>query len=109
MPSFDITDPATDAIRRRCDDQVAKTMREENPIPLLLWSTRPYFHDRSGHRVETGPQFYFDWTNAFEVERHGYLKVGFGEGGEIAVAPGEMFRSGSHRIDLQDGRLILTR
>lgn len=107
MPSLAITDPATDAIRRRCDDPAAEALRAENPIPLLLWSNRPYFHDRSGRRVATGPQFYFDWTNAEEVERHGYLTIGFGQGLELAVAPAEMFRSGSHRIDLEGGRLTL--
>lgn len=107
MPSLDITEQAMNAITRRCNDPAATDIKREKPIPLLLWSNRSYFDDNSGRRTEFGARFYFYWTDAAEIERYRYFKVDTTNGGELALAPGDLFRSAPHRIDLEGDKLIL--
>ena len=107
MPSLDITKPAMDAILRQCNDPAAISLRAQKPIPLLLWSNRSYFDDNFGHRTEFGPQFYFYWTDVAEIEQYHYFKVETTNGRELALAPGELFQSGFHRIVLEGDKLTL--
>jgi hypothetical protein len=107
VPSLDITEQAMDAITQRCNDPAATNIKREKPIPLLLWSNRSFFDDNSGQRTEIGARFYFYWTDAAEIEQYRYFQVDTANGGELALAPGELFRSGPHRIDLEGDKLIL--
>jgi hypothetical protein len=108
MPSVTITKGALDAISNRRSDSPSVTVTAPKPIPLLAWSERSYFDDSAGHRTELGPQFYFCWTDDNEIEANKYFTLDIALGGKLALAPGELFRSGSHLIDLKDGRLSLT-
>jgi hypothetical protein len=105
--SINITKPAMDAISRQCNDPAAASLKTQKPIPLLLWSNRSYFNDNSGHRIEFGPQFYFYWTNAAEIKQYGYFKIDLTNDCELALAPGELFESGFHRIVLEGDKLTL--
>ena len=96
-----------DAIVRQCNDPTAISLKTQKPIPLLLWSSKSYFDDKSGPRTEFGPQFYFYWTNVAEIEQYGYLKVDLTNDCELALAPGELFESGVHRIVLEGDKLTL--
>jgi hypothetical protein len=107
MPSVNITKPAIDAILRQCNDPAAINLKAKKPIPLLLWSIRSYFDDNSGHRTEFGPQFYFYWTDIEEIKQYGYFKVDLTDDRELALAPGELFESGAHRIVLEGDKLTL--
>jgi hypothetical protein len=108
MPSVTITKGAIDAVSGRRKDPASAAARALKPIPLLAWSERSYFDDQTGRRTELGPQFYFCWTDDNEIEENGYLTLEIARGDRLALAPGELFRSGSHQIDLKDGKLNLT-
>ena len=68
---------------------------------------RSYFDDNSGHRTEFGPQFYFYWTNLAEMRHYRYFRVDLTKDCELALAPGELFESGVHRIVLEGDKLTL--
>jgi len=107
MSSVSITDRATEAIVRRCNDPAAQGIIQGRPIPLLLWTERSYFDDDSGKRTEFGSKFYFYSTNYEEIRKYNYLTLDITGENELALAPGELFRTGSHKIDLQGDKLIL--
>jgi len=106
VPSLDITDQAVDFIERRSNDPAVVRLKGKKDIPLLLWSNKSYFDDNSGRRTES-PQFYFYWTDTAEIEQYRYFKVDFANGRKLALAPGDLFQSGSHRIDLKADKLVL--
>ena len=106
MPSVKISDEAMSAIIRRCKDVTTTDHATEKRIPLLVWPSRAYFVDNSGRRVDVAPQFYFGWTNAAEIQENGYFIVDI-VCGELALAPGNIFQSGSHVIERMDDRLTL--
>ncbi len=108
MPSIIITKGAMDATTRHRSDPGSVTVTALRPIPLLAWSERSYFDESSGRRTEFRPQFFFCWTDDTEIEDNQYLTLEIAQGDKLALAPGELFRSGSHQIDLKVGRLTLT-
>ena len=108
MSSIRITKQAEDAILKACRDPAAEGVRQKNGrIPLLLWSKRSYFVSNSGEKKEFGSQFYFYWTNLTEIENSKYATTLLSKNLEIALSPGDLFREGSHQIDLRDGKLVL--
>jgi hypothetical protein len=108
VSSITVTKKAEDVILRACRDPAAQGLRQQHgDMPLLLWSKKTTFISNSGEKSEFGPQFYLHWTNPKEVEDSKYATVILSTDIEIALSPGEFFRSGSHQIDLRDGKLIL--
>ncbi len=107
MRSVTITPDAMNVISRRCYNSTAITAARQTLIPLLAWAVRTYFDDASGRRTELGPQFYFSWTDAAEVKRNEYFVLQMAPVGKLALAPGELFQSGTHQIDVKDGKLTL--
>lgn len=108
MSSITITKQAEDAILKACRDPAAEGVRQRyGDVPLLLWSNSTYFVSNSGERTEFGPQFYLYWTNQTEIENSNYATTFLSKDIEIALSPGDLFRNGSHHIDLRDGKLIL--
>ncbi len=108
MSSITITTQAEDAILKACHDPAAAAVKQKKgEIPLLLWSNRSYFVSNSGDKTEFGPRFYFYWTDREEIEASQYATTHLSTSTEIALSPGELFRNGSHRIGLRNGRLVL--
>ena len=108
MNSITITKQAEDAILKACRDPAAEGVRQrQGDVPLLLWSKSTSFVSTSGERTQFGPQFYLYWTNQTEIENSKYATTFLPKNIEIALSPGELFRNGSHHIDLRDGKLIL--
>ncbi len=60
-----------------------------------------------GERTEFDAQCYLYWTNQTEIEKSEYATTLVSKDIEIALSPGDMFRSGSHQIDVHDGKLVL--
>jgi hypothetical protein len=103
-----ITRQAEESILKACHDPAANVVRQRvGNIPLLLWSNRSYFVSNSGEKTELGSQFYFYWTNKEEIEISEYEITFLSTNTEIALAPGELFREGSHQIDFRSGKLVL--
>jgi hypothetical protein len=107
MSSVIITNSASEVIGHRRNEAAFPSPTSLRRIPLLAWSERSYFDDSTGHRTEFRPQFYFSWTNDEEIIDNEYFTTETDHGGRLALAPGELFRSGSHKIDLKDGKLTL--
>jgi hypothetical protein len=108
VSSITISKQAEEAILKASRDPAAEGVRRRHgDVPLLLWSRRSYFVGNSGERTEFGPRFYLYWTNQAEIEKSNYFTMQVAEDIEIAFSPGDLFRHGSHQIDLRDGRLIL--
>lgn len=108
MSSITVTKQAEDAILKACRDPAAEGVRQRNgDIPLLLWSRRSHFVSNSGERTEFGPQFYLYWTNQTDIETSKYATTSLSTNIGIALSPGDLFRTGSHQIDLREGKLIL--
>jgi hypothetical protein len=106
MNSVIVTEPAAAAIAKRYHDFSAAAPPGKS-IPVLLWSVRSYFDDHQGNRTTFGSRFYFHWTNESEIKEYNYLTINVVGVGELALAPGELFRTGSHTIEAQDGTLVL--
>jgi hypothetical protein len=110
VSSITITKQAEDAILKAYRDPAAEGVRQrQGDVPLLLWSKRCSFVSNSGERTEFGAQFYLYWTNQREIEKSEYATTLLSKDIEIALSPGDLFRSGSHQIDVCDGKLILDR
>lgn len=107
MNSVIVTESAAEAIAKRYRDFSAAAPPGKS-IPVLLWSTRSYFDDNEGNRAELGSRFYFYWTNESEIKEYGYLTINVADVGELALAPGKFFRTGTHTIEAHNGALILT-
>jgi hypothetical protein len=108
VSTITITKEAEDSILKAARDPAADGVRQGiGNIPLLLWSHRSYSVSNSGEKTEFGSRFYFYWTNRTEIETSKYAITFLSSSTEIALAPGELFRTGSHQIDLHDGKLIL--
>jgi hypothetical protein len=106
MQSVLVTEQAGAAIAKLYRDFPAKAPPGKS-IPVLLWSVRSHFDDNRGNRTTFAPKFYFYWTNGSEIEEYHYLKINVAGIGEIALAPGELFRNGSHTIEAEGDNLIL--
>jgi hypothetical protein len=106
MNSVTVTERAAGAIAKRYHDLLAAAPPGK-AIPVLLWSVRSYFDDNQGKRTTFGSKFYFHWTNESEIEEYHYLTINVPSVGELALAPGELFRTGSHTIEAEEGNLIL--
>jgi hypothetical protein len=109
VSSITISRQAEEAILKASSDPAAEGVRRRHgDVPLLLWSRKSYFVANSGERTEFGPRFYLYWTNGVEIEKSNYFVTRVSEDIQVALSPGELFREGSHRIDLQDGKLALS-
>jgi hypothetical protein len=84
------------------EEKVARTAGAhspiENDIPLLAWAHRAYFDDNDGSHTEYGPHFVFSWTNAQTIDQYGYVTLTTANGGRLALAPGDFFRSKPRNI-----------
>jgi hypothetical protein len=78
----------------------------ENDVPLLAWTRRAYFNDNAGNRTEYGPHFVFSWTNAETIDQYGYFTLTTANGGRLAFAPGDFFRSKPRNI-VREGNTIV--
>jgi hypothetical protein len=107
MSSVLITTSASNTAYKRRDGFLSSLSAPQKRIPLLAWSERSYFDDYAGHRTEFGPQFYLSFTNEEEIDNNEYFTTETHHGGRLALAPGALFRSGSHMIDLRNGKLTL--
>lgn len=103
--SVTMTYDAVNEITRRIAPARTLAHAESKTIPLLIWAQDSFEEDRAGNRTDLGPQFFLSWTNAAEIDDNQYLLIN--EGINIALAPGDFFRSGSHRITRSRGRLTL--
>lgn len=106
MNSVIVTERAAAAIAKRYRDFSAAAPPGKS-IPVLLWPLRSYFDDNAGNRTTFASKFYFHWTNESEIKEYNYLTINVAGVGELALAPGELFRTGSHTIEAQGGTLIL--
>jgi hypothetical protein len=107
MNSIIVTERAAEAIAKRYRD-FSSAAPPGKSIPVLLWSTRSYFDDNEGNRTELGSRLYFYWTNESEIKEYDYFTINVADVGELALAPGELFKTGAHKIEAQNGTLILT-
>ena len=107
MQNISVSREAMALISEKCQDPAIASRKKKDSIPLLSWAIRVTHTDNAGHRTDLGPQFFFTWSNAKQVEEYGYLTFKLEDDGELALAPGEFFRTGKHRIDQKDGRLTL--
>jgi hypothetical protein len=107
MSSVIVTERAAEAIAERYRHFSAAAPVGKS-IPVLLWSTRSRFDDNESNRTELGSRFYFYWTNEREIREYDYLTINVADVGQLALAPGELFKTGAHKIEAQNGALILT-
>ncbi len=108
VSSITVTKQAEDAILKACRDPAAEGVRQRHgDVPLLLWSKRATFVSNSGEITEFGSQFYLYWTDETDIEKSKYATTLLSTSIRIALSPGDLFRNGSHQIDLRDGKLIL--
>ena len=107
MNSVMVTEGAAAAIAKRYHD-FSTAAPPGKAIPVLLWSVRSYFDDNQGNRTFFGSRFVFYWTNESEIKEYNYFTINVAGVGELALAPGELFRTGSHTIDANEGTLTLS-
>jgi hypothetical protein len=58
-------------------------------------------------RYDEKSGIYFCWTDRTEIESSNYATTLVSRNIEIALSRGDLFREGSHEIDLRDGKLVL--
>ncbi len=106
--SVTITKRAIDLILRKLNEPATIAMRKQNSVATLAWASRVYSTDRlSGERTEHGPHFFFSWSDADEIKEFNSLTYVLPDGESLALGPGDFFQTGSHTIDVKDGRLTL--
>jgi hypothetical protein len=107
MQNVTVSKEAIALISAKCQEPGIASRRTELSVPLLSWASRVMLDDLAGNRTELGPQFYFTWSTPQQIREYGYLTLTLDNGDELALAPGDFFRSGNHRIDQKDDRLTL--
>jgi hypothetical protein len=106
--SVTITKHAIDLILRKLKEPATIAMRKQNSIATLAWASRVYSTDRrSGDRTEHGPCFFFSWSDADKIKEFNSVIYMLPDGESLALGPGDFFQTGTHTIDVKDGRLTL--
>ena len=106
--SVTITKHAIDLILRKLKEPATIAMRKQNSIATLAWARRVTSTDRqSGERTEHGPRFFFSWSDADKLKEFNSVIYMLPDGESLALGPGDFFQTGTHTIDVKDGRLTL--
>ena len=106
--SVTITKSAIDLILRKLKEPATIAARKQNSLPTLAWARRVYSTDRrSGERTEHGPCFFFSWNDADKLKEFNSVIYALPDGESLALGPGDFFQTGTHTIDVKDGRLAL--
>ena len=106
--SVTITKRAIDLILRKLKEPATIAMRKQNSVATLTWARRVYSTDRlTGERTEHGPRFFFSWSDAIKVKQFNNLVYRLPDGENLAFGPNDFFQTGTHTIDVKDGRLAL--
>jgi hypothetical protein len=106
--SVTITKRAVDLILTKLQEPTTVATTKQNSLPTLDWASRVTSTDRlSGERTEHGPHFFFFWTDSEEIKEFNNLTYILPDGESLALGPGDFFQTGTHTIDVKDGRLAL--
>jgi hypothetical protein len=106
--SVTITKSAIDLIVKKLKEPATIAMRRQNSMATLTWARRVYSTDRlSGERTEHGPRFFFSWSGVDKLKEFNSVIYALPDGESLAFGPGDFFQTGTHTIDVKDGRLAL--
>ena len=99
---------AIDLILSKLKEPATIAMRRQNSMAALTWARRVYSADRlSGERTEHGPRFFFSWSDADKLKEFNSVIYTLPDGESLALGPGDFFQTGTHKVDVKDGRLAL--
>jgi hypothetical protein len=106
--SVTITKHAIDLILSKLKEPATIAARKQNSLPTLAWASRVTSTDRrSGERTEHGSRFFFSWSDADKLKEFNSVIYTLPDGESLALGPGDFFQTGTHTIDVKDGRLAL--
>jgi hypothetical protein len=108
LSSVTISDSAAELILKKLKEPATIAMRKQNSVATLTWARRVYSTDRlSGERTEHGPHFFFSWSDVDKLKEFNSVIYTLPDGESLALGPSEFFQTGTHTIDVKDGRLAL--
>jgi len=105
--TISISAEAAALIKLRCGEAAVTGGFFAGAVPQFAWANRTVFTDLHGNKKDLGPGFYFSWVTADTARLNNCVMVDVPEFGKAGLAPGGLFRDGTHSIDAVDGRLTL--
>jgi hypothetical protein len=93
-----LSDEAMEYIANKIELAESAGPPTRDAIPLLVWVSKAQFIANSGDRTDYGPYFAFHWTTERDIEQFHYATVPIADRKIVALAPGDLFRTGSISI-----------
>jgi hypothetical protein len=107
MAMVNVLSDAMESIESKVTQSTSAHLPSGNDIALLAWASGAHFNDKAGTRTAYGPHFVFSWTNADEVKQYDYLTLRMTDGRQLALAPGDLFRTKPRSIERKGDTIVL--